>query len=125
MRWAEATGYEADIALQTLPQRRFQIGGIVADNRDARRLEAEAQGLLGEERAVEIGSFAANELAARDDDCDPWTTQEPRGRVSWPLVGTFTLTPATRMITFPGEERVIVSLCGANRLTCPRSSVPR
>ena len=47
---------------------RLELGGLVADDRDPRRLEAEAQRLPGEERPVEIGSVAAHELAARDDD---------------------------------------------------------
>ncbi len=46
------------------------------------RLEAEAQRLLREERAVEVSPLAAYELAARDDDGDAGTTQEARGRVS-------------------------------------------
>ena len=82
MRWAEATGDETDVAIHTVAQGRFQIGRIVTDNRDAGRLEAEAQRLLGEERAVEISPLPAYELAARDDDGDAGTTQEERGRVS-------------------------------------------
>jgi hypothetical protein len=111
--------------LHALLQCDLEIDGVVTDDRDTCGLEPESQCLLGEERAVQIGSLAPNELAARDDDGDARPDQELRGTVSWPLFGTLTLTPATRITTFLGEESVIVSFCGANRFTCPRSSVPR
>ena len=65
----EAARDEADVGLEPLAQRGLELVGIVADDRDARRLETEPQRLLGVERAVEIGSLAPDELAARHDDC--------------------------------------------------------
>ena len=58
----------AEIGLEPLAQRRLELGRVVADDRDPRRLEAEPQQLRGEERAVQVAPVAADELTAGDDD---------------------------------------------------------
>ena len=65
----EATRDEADVGLEPLAQCRLELVRVVADDRDARRLETEPERFLRVERAVEIGSLAPDELAARHDDC--------------------------------------------------------
>ena len=52
-------------ACEPLRERRLELVGPVADDRDPRRLEAERERLRGEERAVQVGALAADELAAR------------------------------------------------------------
>ena len=53
---------------QRLRAARLELVGAVADDRDPRRLEPERERLAREERAVQVGALAADELAARDDD---------------------------------------------------------
>jgi len=61
---------DAEVCLEPFPQRRLQLRGAVADDRDARRLDPQAQQLRGQERPVSIRALAPDELAARHDD-DP------------------------------------------------------
>ena len=74
----EPTRDEAHIGLEAFAEGGLELGRVVADDRDARRLETEAERLLRVERAVEIGSLAAHELAARDDDRGARALQERR-----------------------------------------------
>jgi hypothetical protein len=67
----EPPGDETEVGLEALSQCRLELVPPVADNRDPRWLESERQRLGGEERAVEVGSLAANQLAAGDDDRGP------------------------------------------------------
>ena len=53
---------------------RLEVGRIVADDRDPRRLDAEPKQRRREERAVSVVAVAADELGARGDD------RRPRGR---------------------------------------------
>ena len=78
VRRPEAARDEADVGLEPLAQRGLELVRVVADDRDARRLETEPQRFLRVERAVEIGSLAPDELAARDDDCCARAPQELR-----------------------------------------------
>src|SRR5206468_412375 len=72
----EPAGDEHGVAVcKRLLQHPLELGRRVADDGDPRRLEAEPQRLAREERPVEIGSLAAHELAARDDDDGPGPTQ--------------------------------------------------
>ena len=121
----EATRDEADVGFEPLAQRRLELVRVVADDRDARRLETEAQRFLSVERAVEIGSLAPDELAARHDDCCAGARQELGVIVRCPLAGTLTRTPATRTTTLRGDATESQSLRDANRFVCPRWSVPR
>ena len=121
----EAARDEADVGLEPLAQGRLELVRVVADDRDARRLETEAQRFLGVERAVEIGSLAPDELAARHDDCCARARQELGVIVRCPLAGTLTRTPATRTTTLRGDATESQSLRDANRFVCPRWSVPR
>ena len=121
----EAARDEADVGLEPLAQRRLELVRVVADDRDARRLETEAHRFLSVERAVEIGSLAPHELTARHDDCCAGTRQELGVIVRCPLAGTLTRTPATRTTTLRGDATESQSLRDANRFVCPRWSVPR
>ena len=88
---------------RTFAQRRLQLVRVVADDRDPRRLETEPEGLLRIERAVEVGSLAAHELAARDDDRGARALEEGGGIFRCPFFGTATRTPATRTTTLRGR----------------------
>ena len=101
VRRAETAGDEADVGLEALAQRRLELVGVVADDRDAHGLQAEQQRLPGVEGAVQIGSLAAHELAARDDDRGARAPQERGETVRCPLAGTLTRAPATRTTTLP------------------------
>ena len=65
---AEPAGDQAEVGLEPLAQRRLQLLRAIADDRDAGRLEAEREHLLGQERPVQVGALAADELAPGDDD---------------------------------------------------------
>src|SRR5581483_5007126 len=65
---AEAAGDEQQVGAQTVPDRLPQLGGAVADDRDRARLEPERDRLASVERPVQVGTLAADELAARDED---------------------------------------------------------
>ncbi len=125
VRRPEPTRDQADVGLESLSQGRFQIGGVVTDDRDPDRLEPEPECLLGIEGAVEVGSLAAHELAARDDYRGARALQREDGIVRCPFFGTATRAPATRTTTLRGEANESVSLLVANRFVWPRSSVPR
>ena len=71
VRRAEAAGDEARVGFQRVSERRFELGGVVADDRDPRRLEPVAKRLGREERAVPVSPLAADELAAGGDDRRP------------------------------------------------------
>jgi hypothetical protein len=65
---AEAAGDAAEVVLEAVPERALELVRPVADDRDPRRLEPEGERLPGEERAVQVGPLAADELASGDDD---------------------------------------------------------
>ena len=85
---AETAGDEARLRLQPLPQRRLELLGSVADDRDPRRLQPEAERLPREERPVQVGALAAHELAARDDDEGPGAAQPPASAVRFGVTTT-------------------------------------
>ena len=69
VRRPEPAGDEHRVGVcQRVAEHSLELRGRVADDRDARRLEPESQGLAGEKGSVQVGSLAAHELAARDDD---------------------------------------------------------
>ena len=68
--------------------------GPVADDRDPRRLEPERERLAREERAVQVGALAADELAARDDDRGPRPGSSGFGALPMPLGESSTATIA-------------------------------
>ena len=55
-------------AASALPDRLLQLGRLVPDERDPRRLEPEPRQLLGQERPVRVPAAAADQLAAGDED---------------------------------------------------------
>ena len=116
---------EADVRLESLAQRRLELVGVVTDDRDAHRLEAELECLPGVERPVQVSPLAAHELAARHDDRRARAPQERGEIVRCPFFGTLTRTPATRTTTLRGDATESASLRDANLFVCPRSSVPR
>jgi hypothetical protein len=54
--------------LHTLAERGRELAGRVTDDRDPRRFEAERKELAREDRPVQVGALAADELATGDDD---------------------------------------------------------
>ena len=77
VRRAEPTGDEARVGFQAFSERRFELDGVVADDRDPRGLEAVAKRLGGEEWAVPVSPLAADELAAGGDDRRPRARGHP------------------------------------------------
>src|ERR1700730_2710785 len=91
----EAARRQDNVALvEGSAQNRFELFGDVADDGDPRRLETEPQRLTREERPVQIGSLAAHELAARDDDDRPRPAQPVTRIVFVGVTIAFTLRPA-------------------------------
>ena len=90
--------------------------GVVADDRDPRRVDAEAQERRREERAVAIVAVAAHELGARRDDrgAQAYAGRQP---VAVTMItrglppGTWTSLPRTWIRRFSGE-----SICTHRRL---------
>jgi hypothetical protein len=68
VRRPEPAGDDTELCLQPLGQRRLQLVVVVADDRDARRRNAEVDELLRDEGPVAVAALAANELAPRYDD---------------------------------------------------------
>src|SRR5207253_10441345 len=77
VRRAEAPRDEHGVGLERVAKSRLELRGGVTDDRDPRRLEPEPQRLSREKGAVEIGSIAAHELAARHDDDHARPAQPP------------------------------------------------
>ena len=110
----------AEVCLEPFPQRRLQLRGAVADDRDARRLDPQAQQLRSQERPVSIRALAPDELAARHDD-DPARARQPvfgarltPCRVTCtatvrPPPGIVTACPFTDARTLPGLPKSIQS----------------
>jgi len=65
---AEPARDDKQLVRETFAERRFEIGRLVTDNCDARRVDAEPQQRRCEERPVAILPVAAHELGARRDD---------------------------------------------------------
>ncbi len=104
VRRAEPAGDEADVGLEPLAQRRLELLGRVADDRDPRRLEAEPERLAREERAVQVGALAAHELAARDDDEGARPAQVAARAVRVGVTSTFRLRPAGSETALPPSD---------------------
>ena len=77
VRRPEATRDDEQIVSEAVDERRLEIGRVVADDRDPRRLETEAQQRCGEERPVSVVPVAAHELRARCDDRYAWAGCQP------------------------------------------------
>ena len=120
VRRPEAARDRAEIGAEPLTQRRLELGRIIPDDLDTRRLEPEPQQLAGQERPVQVGPLAAHELAA-GDDYDParagqavaGATETPRAVTSTitdrPLPGSGTGLPLTAALTLPGLPKLIQS----------------
>ena len=65
---AEPARDHEQVGGQALPDRAFQLGRLVPDERDPRRLQPEPGQLLGQEWAVRVPAPAADQLAAGDQD---------------------------------------------------------
>src|SRR5206468_9546845 len=131
----EPARHDAEIRLEPILQRRLELGRIVADDLDPRRLDAEAQQLRSQKRAVAVVALPANELAAGDDD-DPagagqaWVgaTIAPVRVTStvteWPPPGNVIALPLTLAFRLAGLPMSIHRrFARKKRLLC-RSSVP-
>ena len=75
VRRPETAGDAQQVVGEALVQRRLEVGRIVPHDRDAHRVDAEAQERRSEIRAVPVVAVAADELGARRDDgyagCQP------------------------------------------------------
>ncbi len=75
VRRPETAGDAQQVVGEALVQRRLEVGRIVPHDRDARRVDPEAQERRSEKRAVPVVAVAADELGARRDDgyagCQP------------------------------------------------------
>jgi len=129
VRRAEPARDEAEVRLQPFAERRFQLGGVVADDRDPRRLDAQPQQLRGQERAVPVRAVAADELAAGGDD-EPARARQAAGEI--PCRVTRYVPPRVRLTSLPfraierlpGFPKLIQSRLATNRWAWPSSSVP-
>ncbi len=65
----EAARDEADVGCARGAERLLEIDGVVPDDRDPLRHEAERERLPRVERSVPVCPLPADELAAGDDDC--------------------------------------------------------
>ena len=90
-------------AVERLAERRLELGGVVADDRDPGGLQPQPERLLRVERAVQIAPLAPYQFAARHDDGCAGARQELGAIVRCPLAGTLTRTPATFTTTLRGE----------------------
>src|SRR5439155_10560656 len=89
-RRPEAARDRAEIGAEPLTQRRLELGRIVPDDLDTRRLEPEPQQLAGQERPVPVGPLAADELAAGDDHDPAGAGQAVAGATETPRAVTST-----------------------------------
>ena len=104
VRRAEPAGHEARVGGEALPERLLELLGRVADDRDPRRLEAEAERLAREERPIQVGALAAHELAARDDDEGAGPAQVAARAVRVGVTSTFRFRPAGSETALPPSE---------------------
>src|SRR6187399_223587 len=120
MRRAEPARDEAEIRLKPLTQRALELLGVVADNRDPRRLETQPQQLLRQERAIPVGPIAADELAAGGDD-EPARAGQAAGAIPCGVTRyvpprlRLTGFPFSAMERFPGFPKLIQSRLAMNR----------
>src|SRR3954451_1850156 len=129
VRRAEPSRHEDCVTIvERRAQRRLELAGVVADDRDSRRLEPEPKRLACEIRPVQIGSLAAHELAARDDD-DGLRARQP---FKPGLTTIFTFRCAGSVSGFPASRNFAPAGCRTesqnfrptmNSLS-PRRSVP-
>jgi hypothetical protein len=68
VRRPQTAGDDAEVRLEPFAERSGELTGFVADDRDAGGRDAERKELAGEERAVQVGALATDELTAGDDD---------------------------------------------------------
>ena len=111
---AETSGDEADICVEPLRERPIEILGSIADDRDALRLEPQPESLGGEERPVAVLAFAANELAARDDDRRPGARQDEAGTMRRDV--TVNAVPSGKVLAVPVEAHEDVLGLGEDEL---------
>jgi hypothetical protein len=65
---AESARDEQQVVFEAVTQRSLELGRRVADDPELRRFDPSRVELPGEERAVQVGTVAPNELGTRDDD---------------------------------------------------------
>ena len=65
---AEAAGRDQQVVGEPVAERRLELGRRIADDPQLRRLDAEREQRAREERPVEVGAIAADELRPGDDD---------------------------------------------------------
>src|SRR5581483_947154 len=133
VRRAEPARGEHRVAVgERRPQHPLELLRRVADDVDAHDLEPESLRLACEKRAVQIGSIAAHELAARDDDDRARPRQEPARAVFVGVTTTFRLRRAGSEIGFPASLKRTPTGCRTESQNClpsrnsasPARSVP-
>ena len=107
VRRPETARHEAEIGREALLEGALEILHAVTDDRDARRIEPEANDLGREERAVAVLPIAADELGARDDDRRLRAAQDV-ARVILRAV-TANVVPAGRSTRFPFTRTTTLS----------------
>ena len=126
----QAARDEAEIGIESLPERVLEVLGAISDDRDRRRFQPQAHRLGGEKRSIAVLPLASDELGAGDDDrraraaqevarvilCDVTRKVVPRGRS--------TRLPFSLTTTFCGLASASCRLRPSNDLCWPRSSVP-
>ena len=128
VRRPEPARDEAHLRLAGCRERRLEVVGVVSDDQDPVRDEAQRERLLRVERPVPVGALAAHELAARDDDrraraAHPETAVAPAA-FSVPPGPSSTPRPSTLTTTFRGRSTETNSAFFVNRWNWPFSSVP-
>src|SRR3954454_11026531 len=108
VRRPEAPRAAEEVVGEALLERRLQIGGLVAHDGDARRIDTEAQKRRREVRPIAIATVPAHELGPRGDDrrarygrCQPVAVTI---LTAGPDVRTRTGLPRTSTRTFSGES---------------------
>ena len=67
----QPSGDDAEIGLEPVAERRLELLGSIADDRDARGIEPEREHCVREKRPVAVVAVSAHELAPGGDDRHP------------------------------------------------------
>src|SRR3954447_13094438 len=135
VRRPETARDEAELGLQALTERRFELDRVVADDHDPSGLHSQPQEFGGEKGAVPIRALAADELAAGDDDDPARAGQAPAGPRTMPArvrstvteeppPGTWTTRWLTTTFRLDGLPKVIQRRRAVQPWLWPLSTVP-
>ncbi len=128
VRRAEPTGHDAELGgAECLGECVRELFFFVADDRDPGRLDTVPEQLVRQERAVQVASLAADELAAGDDDEPARARGHTAGRMArgvtisvfTPPTGRRRVCPFRMVTRFSGRSSVIHSFRAVNNCFCP------